>query len=131
MRRFFPLLALLLLGLWFTASQHCALEAVGLLPDSCHDETQSAAGQTCADDSCAALESARYHAAVAQIAVPAPTVHEGLGLIGAALAWRCAADERAPAPATTETAHPRDWVPIWHFVRRAAPPSRAPTWLVA
>lgn len=131
MRRFFPWLALLLVGLWFTASQHCALEAVGVLPDSCHDEAQTVAGQTCLDDSCAALESAGYHASPDAVVVPAPVWHEGLYLIEVAVALSGAEDDSSSSLAPLETVHPRDWVPVWHFVRRAAPPSRAPTGFLA
>ena len=131
MRRFFPLFALLMLGLWFTASQHCALEAVGLLPDSCHDETQTVAGPTCADDGCAALESARYHAAVADVIAPAPVWHEGLLSLGLAVVRCGLADEAARSLAPAEFERPQHWVPGWHFARRTAPPSRAPTGFAA
>ncbi len=123
MSRLFPLVALLLLAVWLPATQHCALEAAGLLTSTCADDCTNEANQP---DGCAAVEDGLYKPASSLTKVGAPNFH--LGARGRCLA--CVEKQilflhaRAPHMAVEL---PRDWVPTWQFVRRAAPPSRAPS----
>lgn len=128
MRRFSSFIALLLLALWLPTTQHCMLEAAEFVQKSCHEQG-AASDQKCAADECATLESAQYRLASTFIQVVAPEWHDCLCLLCLkAPEFQSDASIRS---ALTASEYPRDWVPTWHFVRRAAPPSRAPTSLCA
>ena len=123
MTAFRRLLALALLTLWVPATQHCSLEAAGLFPDACGDDG-CAPGELCSDDGCGTLESVPFKTPVMLVKAPAPYLQECL----------CCRHETVIASAEDDLIHaaserrdrPRDWVPEWHFVRRTAPPTRAP-----
>ncbi|MSU73039.1 MAG: hypothetical protein EXS43_11985 [Opitutus sp.] len=127
MPRLFPLVALLLLAGWLPATQHCALEAAGLLTTTCAEDcSDEARGQ----DGCATVEDGLYKPAGNLTKVGAPNFH--LGARGLCLA--CIQEQilflhaRTPRIAVEL---PLDWVPVWQFARRAAPPPRAPSLFVA
>lgn len=118
------LTALLLLAFWLPATEHCALEAAGVIATLCHDDG-GAAAQSCADDGCATLESAHYRVTLHLVQAAPPVLQDHVAALALALASPTLALALEAAPPTP--GRPVDWVPVWHFVRRTAPPSRAPT----
>jgi hypothetical protein len=124
MQRLWRILSLTLLVLWLPATEHCALEAAGVITPECHVDGK-ASGQSCRTDTCGVLESAHYRGSLNHAQVVPPVVQDSLPLICLAIAT--AAKSAAQMSETPAPDKPRDWVPVWHFVRRAAPPSRAPT----
>lgn len=128
MRDLWRIVSVLLLALWLPAGEHCALEAAGFIAKTCADDG-GPADDSCASDGCASLESAPFRSSQHVVQVAPPAADDCLCLISLSLAapeW-----EPEPGPSTAVLDRPQDWVPIWHFVRRAAPPSRAPTALLA
>ena len=123
MRRLVPYLSMLLLALWLPATQHCAMEAIGLITRTCADDCATANKTDI--DGCGLLESGAYKPSVNVAKLVAPLLLVCLCFEYAPL-LRVAptADEISPSEAFER---PRDWVSAWNFVRRAAPPSRAPT----
>lgn len=122
-----PFVALLLLALWLPATQHCDLEAAGLLAghDECHSGQDCAGGHQddpCAADVCALVEDAAYKSTFAAITVAAPT----------ALTCLCCLHEITPATvlislvSPERTDAPPELAPTWCFVTRTALPARAP-----
>jgi hypothetical protein len=116
-RRFQPLLALLLLGLWVPATMHCGFEALGTLihvdGNLCDDRG------SCDSDACDLLEGAGYSGAVA-IVKAKPALLAVVGLvpeqwIGSGLPLLPATEPEKP-PVDFE---PR-LLPDWQFARRAA-----------
>lgn len=124
-------IALVLLALWLPATQHCGLEAAGLIAaDVAHDATTACcekSGGPCTHDECGVVESDLIKRGNEDIQVPAPT----LVACTCFLCLQLLPPEPAAEPALTATAsdHPQHWVPVWHFARRAAPLSRAPSLL--
>lgn len=128
MGRFRQMLYVLLAFLWVPLTQHCELEALGFIEKTCAP-VASNEGHSCGGDSCNELENGGYKPSSDGIKVAAPHL----------LAFACAIRlNLAPVDPTVAeisllpTAEsPLDWVPSWQFVRRAAPPSRAPSLIVA
>ncbi len=87
-------------------------------------ECEHAAADSCAKDGCNTLESGSYKLGVVKTKAPAPTLHAPLFLVLMPTTLTVAVAEFGFTP--EEFARPLDWVPSWQFVRRAAPPSRAP-----
>jgi hypothetical protein len=128
MRRFSRLLSLVLLAVWLPATQHCALEAAGVLPRfSCDDDCIP--GVPCTTDDCASLESALFKTSNTLLTAPAPHVRDFTSFLCAVLVPPLL-DEETASPSFVHEGPP-DWVADWHFVRRDAPPSRAPALLRA
>lgn len=128
MRRLCQLpLACLALALWLWGTQHCTLEAAGVLDEfgltTACDSDESG---RCTTDDCDTLESGAYRVADTSIHVPAP---EALGLDCSLCLALLAPPAEEPACFATTLPVPLDlsWVPAWHFARRAAPPARAPS----
>lgn len=124
MGRLPQLLCFLLALAWVPLTQHCGLEALGVLATHCSDAA-STDSHGCAGDGCKQVENGGYKPSSGSIKVPAPQL----------LVCACALClnlgplnfpvlETAAAPSG---GRPFDWVPSWLFVRRAAPPSRAPS----
>lgn len=118
---------------WLTATQHCALGAVGAwdlfasAPDSCCcDPVQ----HDCNEDACDVVEGGSVKVANASIQVPAPTLTADLAAF-LAMAREPAATVEPIARYADGIDRPLGWVPTWHFERRAAQPSRAPSWQLA
>jgi len=124
-------LACLALVLWLWGTQHCTLEAAGVL-----DRVGIAAGCDsddqghCVADGCDTIENGAYRTADATIQVAAPeAICPDCCLCLALLAPL--AEEPVRFATTTPVVHDLNWVPVWHFERRMAPPSRAPSLLHA
>ena len=119
--------ALLLLTVWFSATQHCELASLGW-PIDCAESRAS--GEPCTKDGCDQIENGSYQAQAQLVkALPPALVAIDPFRTAIALASLTMLTPPEPSPATAEC--PRNWVTTWHFVRRAAPPSRAPALLHA
>ncbi len=128
MRRLSRLLSFLLLTAWFPVTQHCSLEAAGLLAQGCADNCVLA--QTHSVDGCGAVEAGLYKASADAIKVPAPELLACDGFFFLQISSLVEFVEPALVPVGA-VERPLDWVTMWRFVRRAAPPSRAPAFLCA
>jgi hypothetical protein len=127
MRRLLPLLSLLLLASWLPATAHCALEAAGLLAETCPDGCTTTSGEK---DGCATVENGAYKLSRNTLNMPAPDLFVCVFHFYFQQIRLDAMRELAPlADALFE--RPTGGVSTWHFARRAAPPSRAPTVLCA
>ena len=127
MRRLLPLLSLLLLATWLPATEHCALEAAGFLAETCPDGCAATPGEK---DSCDTVENGAYKLSGDTLKVPAPD----LFTCACNFCWiqiQLDAKRELVPPSGALFERPHDWVSSWQFVRRAAPPSRAPTLLCA
>jgi len=120
------------LTVWFGASQHCNLEAAGILP---HQEESSSgccpnSTQGCHVDGCMVVESNVYrHTDVdSSVAVPGPLECECLLLV-ALIAPH--ADERLAAHVRTAIDRIQPWVHDWHFERRTVAAPGAPASILA
>lgn len=117
-----------MVAVWLLATQHCGLEAAGLLAQGC----EQADGQhTCGEtehvvDGCHLVEGTAYKSNNVSVKVPAPQLVASLCLSWVNVAPPAIEQSRATA-LTSHLERPRDWVPIWRFVQRAALPSRAPS----
>lgn len=120
--------ALLLLALWLPATQHCGLEAAGLIDGAseCHDPTACDAPHNqshCDLDNCQPVENSAYNPAGNTILITAP------------LALFCLSDLPVITPETgvilslapERTNPPPELAPTWQFVARAALSPRAPS----
>ena len=129
MRRLSIFFSLLLLTVWLPVTQHCNLEAIGVITHQCPDGCTSGPGQS--GDNCGDLETGFYKVAADLLKAPAPD----LLACDFFLCVRLVNEVAHPAPVLRpmESAYerPLDWVTTWNFVRRAAPPSRAPSLLGA
>lgn len=127
MRRVRALLALFLAALWLPATQHCGLEAAEVLAGDCAGETGEtgcATAERCAADSCASVEEAGYRAETRTLEIGAPVA---VPCVCLTCLLRAAPAEPALVLTPPDPGQrPRDWVPSWVFVRRAAPPAHAP-----
>ncbi len=125
MLRASQLIPLLLLALWFSATQHCDLAGSGLIAP-CHE--RATAGE-CQDDGCDQVERGTYRWSVEISRAPAPVLLVADPFLGPT--FLLSAPEPAVAVVTPSFTRPLNWVTTWHFVQRAAPPSRAPTLFLA
>ncbi len=129
MRRFRQLpLACLALALWLWGTQHCTLEAAGVLHHA--SETTSACntdgGGHCVADGCDTVENGAYRVSDSAVNVPAPEATCPDCCLCLALLAPLA-EEPVCFATITPVARDLNWVPAWHFARRTAPPSRAPS----
>lgn len=122
---------LLLLALWLPATQHCGLEAAGLMASSieCHDSEQDCDSpqppKACESDNCDLIEDAVYKAKQTELVLTAPVIVSCL----------CCLTEITPetivvrmiSPARSDA--PPELAPTWQFTSRAAPSPRAPGYL--
>src|SRR5690348_16721632 len=118
-----------MLAVWLPASQHCGLEAAGLIakevPHSASAGCCSDSSNPCTHDGCKVVESGVSKPAVNFLKAPAPSLAACLCFVCLQLVVPSVSAE--PTLAVTESDHPKDWVAVWQFVRRAAPLSRAPS----
>ncbi|MCF3648537.1 hypothetical protein [Synoicihabitans lomoniglobus] len=121
-------MVLVALTLWSAASAHCSMEAAGFLMISVEADAgccQPADG--CEDDACDMVEGADYSAPTLAHKLPPPQLVPEFCLRCAHVLLVAPAGELVFQPETTPDLEHLTWVPIWHFARRAAPPSRAPS----
>ncbi|MGH7945606.1 MAG: hypothetical protein ACREF9_11420 [Opitutaceae bacterium] len=122
------LIAACLLAFWLIATQHCALEAAGVL--DAHSDGEAAgccsAANGCATDGCATVEGGAYRPDSAPAAIAAPQLTICLFLAD----WNITAPPPDILASDITAGHferPLEWVPTWRFVQRAAPSPRAPS----
>lgn len=127
MRRLLPLLSLLLLATWLPATEHCALEAAGVFAQTCPDGCSSTSDEKVG---CDTVENGDYKLSGETLRVPAPDLFVCVCHLCLQQIQLDATRELVP-PSGALFERPHDWVSSWQFVRRAAPPSRAPTLLCA
>ena len=124
----FKITALLLLVLWGPVTQHCDLEAAGLLAAHEAHPTEincCEPSEPCAHDGCELVENGTYRSSGSLLTAVTPALLACTYFICPQLATPDVRDETVlPVVAAVK---PQDWVPTWHFVRRAAPLSRAPS----
>ncbi|MBK8857490.1 MAG: hypothetical protein IPN11_07305 [Opitutaceae bacterium] len=132
MKRLFQSVALLLLALWLPATLHCDLEAAELWVEHAEDHAAVSdsccqAGLGCTQDGCDTLEGSAVKSSgtFARAPLPAPFVCCCLICLPPAEP----ASLLAAVPIQYRLAPELDWVPIVHFARRAAPLSRAPSFV--
>lgn len=117
--------AWLLVALWVPAKAHCEISTMagGLMAKVCAEQCEHSVALE--GDSCAIVEGGDFFSNASNAAAPLPslTVLAGLSCWHAELL----ALAQPLAPPVWAADHPRDWVPVWAFVQRAAPLSRAPS----
>jgi hypothetical protein len=125
-------LLLVLVALWLPATLHCQLKAVGLVWTPAHADKADccAAGQPCDRDGCNSIEKSTYKFGDTDSKATLPDFTTGLCL----LCLLCLAVLLSGA-LTLKVNERLDqlsgWIQNWQFVRRAAPPPRAPSMLLA
>ena len=110
-------------------SNHCGLELVSgldFLPCAPSEADAGHPANDCGedDDGCATVESGLYkveETEIASVEAPAPFVAFALAMV-LTQSWQHAACDQAETVVA-----PPEISPSWQFVRRAAPPSRAPS----
>jgi len=123
------MLYVVLAFLWVPMTQHCQLEALGVIEKTCTAPTGND-GHSCAGDACNELENGGFKPSSDSLTnVPAPQLLACACAICLNLAPLNAAVAEVPSSSAAES--PLDWVPSWQFIRRAALPSRAPSLMVA
>src|SRR5690242_15575628 len=74
MRRLLPLLSLLSLALWLPMTQHCGLEAAGLLPVALEENDAHCSAKSGSADGCDLVENGSYKPAAQARGVSAPAL---------------------------------------------------------
>lgn len=126
------LIGILMLALWLPATQHCDLAAIGWLTGESHEEIHLGCDSVSKDcpDGCGLVEGGLYRLAGGAV-LKAPALSPGL--CDCLLYLQQALAEISAEGAGLEFGIDRtsDWLPRWHFARRAAPSPRAPSLNVA
>lgn len=122
------LLCFLLALAWVPVTQHCELEALGVIASQCNSAGH-ADGHSCRGDTCDAVESGAYKPASGDLKLASPVLLACTFTMVAGLAATIPPVADIPAPTATEP--PRELRPTWQFVHRAAPLSRAPSAIAA
>lgn len=118
-----------LLGLWLPTTQHCGLEAAGLIaPEAPHAAAANCCSNgvsPCTHDGCQVLESSLLKQTDNSVKAPMPSLVACTCFLCLQLLIPDSAVE--PILTVSEPGRPQPWIPIWQFARRAAPLSRAPS----
>lgn len=124
--------AVFMTALWLLATQHCGLEAVGILVQQCQQEdgSRGCGGTEHAGDGCEIVEGGGYKVnnGAANIVAPQLVACACLICLNSAELRLVQVAELSPRD---DFERPRDWVPTWQFERRAAAPAHAPDSFVA
>ena len=122
------MLCFLLALAWVPVTQHCELEAMGLISNQCAS-TGHADGHSCGGDSCNEVEKGAYKPASGDLKLPSPLLLACACAVCSAIAALIPPVQELPSPTIVEP--PRELGPTWQFVQRAAPLSRAPSAILA
>lgn len=132
MSRFlYSFVAFVLLALWMPATQHCGLETAGLIAAHGEHSGNTACCETsspCSHDGCEIVEKVAFKPTLDLLQVSAPDLVACTCFLCFQLVYRDLSAEPVTPVAVFEES--QAWVPVWHFARRAAPLSRAPSILV-
>ena len=130
MRRLLPFLSLLSLALWLPMTQHCGLEAAGLLPAALEDNDAHCSTKSGSEDGCDLVESGSYKPAAHVRGVSAPALLPDFTAVAQLFVPLVDPTDFAGFSVATSDLPP-PWVVTWQFEHRAAPPSRAPSLVIA
>lgn len=126
---FRKIVTLVLLALWLPTTQHCGLEAAGLIaaevPHGADAGCCQMGGGPCTHDGCHVVESSLIKSSNELIKGPTPSLAACTCFLCLEFLPPVVAVE--PLLAVTASDSAEHWVPVWQFVRRAAPLSRAPS----
>lgn len=125
-------LALCMVACWLLATQHCALEAAGVLEVGCGEMDGQHDCNTTehSNDGCRTVEGGGYKLTNGPVKVSSPQLVCYLCLV--CLDAAEAASRLAVEPPFWHIAErPPEWVPTWHFAQRAALSPRAPSLILA
>ena len=118
MQRLRTIVAIVMAWLWLPATQHCGLEAAGVLTAQCQHAGAVGCGD-CAGDGCNAVESGSYKIGNGTPKVSAPHLAVCVCLVCLNAAVPVLISEAAVFSRSYEE-RPLEWVPSWQFARRAA-----------
>lgn len=123
------IIAIVLLALWLPTTQHCGLEAAELIaaetPHGAEAKCCEMGDSPCTHDGCNVVESSLVKSSNDTLKVPTPSLAGCACFLCLQLVPPGLAAE--PIFAITASESPEHWVPVWQFVRRAAPQVRAPS----
>lgn len=131
MKWFHKCVVFALLAIWLPVTQHCDLEAAGLL--AAHDDVHAAETDCCepttpcSHDGCEVVENGTYLPADNVVKVLTPDLFVCTCFLFARFDAFDAPVSDEPDLPDVAAMRPQAWVPTWHFARRAAPLSRAPS----
>jgi hypothetical protein len=129
-RPFRVIVALLLALMWLPATLHCGLEAAGLLEHAescCHDEHEASQEPVhCGTDNCGVVESGDYQPVHSLVKISAPVAVLDFSSLLEVVRPR-PIEPKIVAPVDVES--PPEIRRTWHFVVRAAPSPRAPSFV--
>ncbi|MFT3831691.1 MAG: hypothetical protein QM691_18500 [Opitutaceae bacterium] len=122
------LFTFVLLGLWLIATQHCGLEAAGVLDEHAEESTFACCSESgpCVHDDCGQIERGSLPGTSTTLKLSPPALHA----CTCALRLLLNPPVFTPEPAIGHAARLEQsvgWVPTWHFTRRAAQSPRAPS----
>jgi len=126
-RRLGSYIATVLLALWLPATLHCEMETVGVFAESgtCHATSPGDAPTgDCDADGCAIIESGAFRSQTNIFFLKAPDLTRCLLLVVPPLEMTA-----LPAIPFDRTTAPAEMIHTWQFVRRTAPPPRAPSFM--
>jgi hypothetical protein len=124
--------AVFALTVWLGASQHCNLEAVGILSHQEEGGTTCCPSSTdgCHTDGCKVVESAAYRVATNSTSLLVPD----FAICGCLFCLSLVvppSDDALCASVRTSIDRMLPWVPTWHFDRRTVAAPGAPSFLAA
>lgn len=131
MRRVSQFISLLLVALWLPAALHCGLERAGLPAMDSGCATNYCSCDSGVTPGCESAAAGAYKVTGGSAKVMPPALVTGGYFLCLELVPSAGSDADLNSLPVMQTEVPRDWIPIWQFVRRAAPPSRAPSPLLA
>jgi hypothetical protein len=122
-RRFLPIIVIVLLAAWLPATLHCAMETAGVLErsDCCEsrDDPVAATDEHCDADHCAVLEDGAPGAVSGMVVAPMPA----LPVITRLAPIRSASEATKLDPVTAAELDPGR---LWRRTERVVPLARAP-----
>lgn len=139
MRPLVQCIALFMATIWLPATQHCMLDAIGLIEahvidhdhqTGCDRHTDTAQH---AHDTCVLVEFSSWLNTAEHLNAPAPSIHDVcaclIETIFSSININTLCISERPTP--PYPSDPPDWIPSRHFTERTAPVSRAPSLILA
>ncbi|MDF9832052.1 hypothetical protein M2103_000260 [Ereboglobus sp. PH5-5] len=132
MRPLVKCIALFMAALWLPATQHCMLDAIGLIEAHVidHDHQTGCDRHTDttqhAHDTCVLVEFSSWLDTAENLNAPAPSARDACACLIETLSAPSGALCVFASPPPAFPSDPPDWLPSRHFTERTAPVSRAP-----